>query len=83
MSESPQSQVDIIEAKIKEVLNLIDVLKRTVCIAELPHALADDLDLRITINKNEKVSEKHETTLVDIENYDVSHLHHHHHISKN
>lgn len=82
MNESPQSQVDIIEVKLKEVLNLIDVLKRAICIAELPQALADDLELRTTISKNEKVSEKHEQALIKIENFDFSDLHHHHQISK-
>ena len=76
MNESPQSQVDIIEVKLKEVLNLIDVLKRAICIAELPQVLSDDLELRTTISKNEKVSEKHEIALIKIENYNISDLHH-------
>ena len=78
MNESIPSQIDTIELKLREIISLIDILKRTACIADLPEILSDDLELRITIHTNEKVSKEHETTLVDIENYDISHLHHHH-----
>ena len=78
-NETIQSQIDIIEVKLKEVLSLIDVLKRTYCINELPHALSDDLELRVTIDTNEKVSKSHEQALMIIENYDVSNLHHNKH----
>ena len=78
-NETIPSQIDILEAKIKEVLSLIDVLKRTYCIAKLPIALSDDLELRDTIDTNEKVFKSHEQALMIIENYDVSNLHHNKH----
>ena len=52
-------QIDIIELKLREIISLIDILKRTACIAELPQVLADELELRITINTNENVSKEH------------------------
>ena len=79
MSETIQSQIDILEAKIKEILILIDILKRDVCIAKLPIALSNDLELRVTIDTNEKVFKSHEQALIKIENYDVSNLHHNKH----
>ena len=79
MPETVQYQIDYLEVKVREIITLIDILKRTACIAELPHALADDLELRITINTNEQVAKTHEQALINIENYDISHLHHHHH----
>jgi hypothetical protein len=69
-------QIDIVEVKMKEILNLIDILKRAACVQELPEVLADDLELKMTIKTNEKVSENHGQTLVDIENYKFVNLHH-------
>ena len=76
MSESVQSQVDFIEARIREVLNLIDVLKRAVCLAELPQVLSGDLELKTTIQNNKTVSNNHENALVELENYKLKNLHH-------
>ena len=79
MPETIQYQIDYLEVKVREILDLIDILKRTYCISELPTVLADDLELRITINTNEKVSNNHEIALANIENFDIENLHHHHH----
>jgi hypothetical protein len=75
-TETVQQQIDFIESKIKEVLGLIDILKRTYCIEELPNALSSDNDLKILIDKNTDVSQNHEQALVDIENFKLKYLHH-------
>ena len=76
MSGTVQQQIDFIEASIKEVLDLIDILKRTYCIQELPNALSSDNDLKILIDENVDVSQNHENSLVDIENFKLKDLHH-------
>ena len=82
MPETVQYQIDYLEVKVREILDLIDILKRTFCVSELPQVLADELELRITINTNEQVAKTHEQALINIENFDIENLHHHHHISK-
>ena len=82
MNESIPSQIDTIELKLREIISLIDILKRTACVNELPQVLADELELRITINTNAQVAKTHEQALINIENFDIENLHHHHHISK-
>ena len=72
-----QQQIDFIEFKIKEDLDLIDILKRSYCIHELPIALSGDDDLKKLIDKNVKVSQNHENALIDIENFKLNDLHHH------
>ena len=76
MSGTVQQQIDFIEASIKEVLDLIDILKRTYCIQELPNALSGDSNLKILIDENADVSQNHENSLVDIENFKLKDLHH-------
>ena len=74
--QSPETQVDIIEAKIKEMLTLIDVLKRTVCLIKLPKVISSDDELKELIEANVETSENHETALVDIENFQLKNLRH-------
>ncbi len=74
-TETVQFQIDFVETKLKDLLILIDILKRTYCVEELPQALTDDKDLQLLINGNIDVSHNHENALVGIENFDLKDLH--------
>ena len=70
------NNISCLETKLKEILQLIDTLKRTYCMNELPNALTSDENIKILIEENVVVSQNHESALVDIENFELKNLHH-------
>ena len=76
MTETVQQQIDFIETKVKEVLKLIDILKRTYCNEELPQVITNDIELKKLFEDNADVCLNHSNALVGIKNYELTDLHH-------